>query len=129
MYDHQTNPPAEPVNEEDTLLSHIDLAEVTLPDGAAPLEKRHLRFRRVDVGPGGIVPFHSHLNRPAILFIFQGEIIEYNSQHEEPITHKAGSIVAEHGDISHWWKNETQKPVVIYAADLAEIETCTEGEC
>lgn len=129
MYDHQKNPPSEPVDEEDTLLSHIDLADVTLPEGSAPLEKRHLRFRRVDVGPGGIVPFHSHANRPAILFIIEGEIVEYNSRHEKPIRHEAGSIVAEYGDISHWWKNESDGPAVIYAADLAEIEACTEGEC
>lgn len=75
------------------------------------------------------MPFHSHANRPAILFVIEGEIIEYNSRHEEPRTHRAGSIVAEHGDVSHWWKNETDKPVVIYAADLAQVETCTQGEC
>lgn len=129
MFDHQINPPAEPVDEEDTTLCELNLADVTLPAGTASFEKRHLRFRRVDVGAGGIVPYHSHENRPAILFIFEGEIVEYNSRHETPRVHKAGSIIAEHGDVSHWWKNETDAPVVIYAADLAEVEHCTSGEC
>ena len=129
MFDHQINPPTEPVDEEDTTLCFIDLAKVHLPEGSAPLEQRQMRFRRVDVGPGGIVPFHSHENRPAILFIIEGEIVEYNSRSEQPKLHKAGSIVAEHGDVSHWWKNDTDQPVIIYAADLAEAETCTEGEC
>ena len=129
MYDHQINPPTQPVDESDTTLAELNLAQVTLPEGTAPLTERHLRFRRIDVGPGGVVPFHSHENRPAILFVFEGEIIEYSSRHKEPRLHKAGSIFAEHGDVSHWWKNETDKPVVIYATDLAEFAACNEGEC
>lgn len=130
MFDHQKNPPTEPVDEEDHTMAFIELSDVKLPAGSAPLEQRQLRFRRVDVGPGGIVPFHSHENRPAILFIIEGEITEYNSRHEEPRKHTAGSIIAEYGDISHWWKNESaDKPVVIYAADLAETEKCGAGEC
>ena len=126
---HQIDPPTAPVDETDATLSFIDLNEVTLPEGSAPLEKRHLRFRRVDVGPGGIVPYHSHENRPAILFVMSGEIIEYNSRHEKPRTHKSGSIIAEFGDVWHWWKNDSSDPVVIYAADLAELESCVDGEC
>lgn len=129
MFDHQINPPTEKVDEEDTTLCELDLKTVKLPEGSQPFDQRSLRFRRVDVGPGGIVPFHSHENRPAILFIIEGEIIEYNSQHEQPRIHKAGSIIAEYGDVQHWWKNETDKPVVIYAADLAEVAVCTSGEC
>ncbi|MDT0618603.1 cupin domain-containing protein [Salinisphaera sp. P385] len=129
MYEHQINPPAEPVDEQDTTLSVIELADVRLPEDSAPLEQRQLRFRRVDVGPGGIVPFHSHENRPAILFIIEGEIIEYNSRHENPVVHKAGSVVAEYNDVSHWWKNESESVVVIYAADLAQIDRCVAGEC
>ncbi|MBY5968791.1 cupin domain-containing protein [Halomonas denitrificans] len=129
MFDHQQNPPMEPVDETDTTLAFIDLADVKLPAGAAPLEQRHLRFRRVDVGPGGIVPYHSHENRPAILFVFQGEIVEYNSKHEEPRVHRAPSIIVEFNEIWHWWKNESDGDVIIYAADLAETEKCAEGEC
>lgn len=101
MFDHQINPPTEPVDETDTPLNEIDLKKVTLPEGSQPISERHLRFRRVDVGPGGVVPFHSHENRPAILFIAQGEIIEYNSRHEAPRLHKAGAVIAEYGDVSH----------------------------
>lgn len=129
MFDHQKNPPTEPVNETDTGLAEIDLADLKLPEGSAPVGERSLRFRRVDVGAQGIVPFHSHENRPAILFVAIGEIVEYNSRHEEPRVHKAGSVIAEYGDVSHWWKNETDEPVVIYAADLAEVEKCSSGEC
>ena len=37
MFEHQKNPPMEPVDEVDTTLAYIDLADVKLPAGAAPL--------------------------------------------------------------------------------------------
>lgn len=128
-FDHQINPPTEPVDETDTTLGEFNLSEVTLPEGSAPFEQRNFRFRRVDVGPGGVVPWHCHANRPALLFIAQGEIVEYNSRHEKPLTRTAPKLVTEFGDFSHWWKNHGDEHVIIYAADLAESEGCPEGCC
>lgn len=48
-FDHQINPPTEPVDETDTTLGEFNLSEVTLPEGSAPFEQRNFRFRRVDV--------------------------------------------------------------------------------
>ena len=38
-----------------------------------------LRFRKLTIEPGGIVPWHSHDDRPALIYVAEGEIIEYAS--------------------------------------------------
>ena len=35
-----------------------------------------------------------------------------------PIVHKAGDVVAETPEVSHWWKNLGDKTVVLLSADL-----------
>ena len=66
----------------------------------------------------GVVPWHSHGERPAIIYIIEGEIDEYASNCAVPIVHKAGDVVAETKDVSHWWKNIGDKKVVLLSADL-----------
>ena len=75
-------------------------------------------MRKLTIEPGGIVPWHSHADRPAIIYITEGEIIEYASNCTAPIVHKAGDVVAETPNVSHWWKNLGDKTVVLLSADL-----------
>ncbi|MEL6477779.1 MAG: cupin domain-containing protein [Pseudomonadota bacterium] len=118
------NPPTEPLDETDTTLGEIDLKNIDLP-----VQNWMFRFRRVDVGVGGIVPWHSHAARPALLYILQGEITEYSTAETAPVLRRAGDTIPEFGDVSHWWRNTGDTHVVILAADLAEVENCTSGEC
>jgi quercetin dioxygenase-like cupin family protein len=83
---------------------------------------RALRARRLDIAPGGVVPWHSHGDRPAQILIASGEITEYASTCAVPIMHKAGDITAEKNPTSHWWKNHGAQPVVIYSFDLFRVE-------
>ena len=46
---------------------------------------RDLRLRRLVVQPGGIVPFHSHAGRPALIITVSGDITEYRSTCAVPI--------------------------------------------
>ena len=39
--------------------------------------------------PGGIVPWHSHNERPAMIYVVSGEVVEYASSCAVPITHRA----------------------------------------
>jgi quercetin dioxygenase-like cupin family protein len=71
----------------DTVLAAIDLEEEP-----ANIKERQLRFRKLTIEPGGIVPWHSHGDRPAIIYIADGEIVEYASNCADPIVHKAGDI-------------------------------------
>ncbi|HSB58953.1 MAG TPA: cupin, partial [Methyloceanibacter sp.] len=57
-------------------------------------------------------------DRPAIIYIIEGEIEEYASNCAVPIVQKAGDVVAETPEVSHWWKNLGDKTVVLISADL-----------
>lgn len=123
-FDELKNPPTAPVDETDTTLGEVDLSKLDLP-----VQSWSLRFRRVDVGVGGIVPWHSHEQRPAVLHILQGEITEYSTAESGPVVRRAGDTIPEFGPVSHWWKNTGTEHVIILAADVAEVERCTSGEC
>jgi quercetin dioxygenase-like cupin family protein len=105
-----------PKNVTDAVLKRIDLINepVMLKDHA-------LRLRRLVVKPGGIVPWHSHTDRPAIIYIITGQITEYRSTCKTPIVHKAGEATAEVKGTSHWWKNTGKKTVVLLSADLFHV--------
>src|SRR4249919_1395556 len=97
----------------DTTLGSIDLGKER-----ANIAGRELRFRKLVIEPGGIVPWHSHDDRPALIFVQQGEIVEYASNCAEPIVHKAGEIRPEVSGTSHWWKNLGKETVILYVGDV-----------
>jgi quercetin dioxygenase-like cupin family protein len=101
----------------DAVITSIDVAKEPLS-----IQGRQFRARKLDIAPGGVVPWHSHGDRPALLLIAAGEITEYASTCAVPIQHKAGDITPERSPTSHWWKNLGTKPVVIYAFDLFRSE-------
>lgn len=101
----------------DKIISSTELAKEPVA-----IAGRALRARRLDIAPGGVVPWHSHADRPAQILISSGEITEYASTCAVPIVHKAGDITAEKSPTSHWWKNHGAVPVVIYSFDLFRIE-------
>ena len=85
----------------------------------APGLKNHLfRFRQLDIEPGGIVPWHSHDERPAHIYVVRGSIIEYASSCAVPIVHKEGDIASERRGTSHWWQNTTSEPVTLISVDI-----------
>jgi quercetin dioxygenase-like cupin family protein len=102
-----------PVGVTDTVIAMIDVEKEP-----ANIKDRKFRMRKLTVEPGGIVPWHSHGDRPAIIYIIDGEINEYASNCAVPILHTAGDVVAETSDVSHWWKNTGDKTVVLLSADL-----------
>ena len=87
---------------------------------------RLLRLRQLDVKPGGIVPWHSHGNRPAMIYLVSGEIVEYASNCAVPIVHKAGDVAAEKAGTSHWWQNTGNTPAVLISVDLFPVENMKE---
>ena len=93
-------------------------ASTDLSKEAPMLKDRLFRLRQLDIAPGGIVPWHSHNERPAQIYIVKGEIIEYASNCAVPILHKAGDVAPEKNGTSHWWKNETREPVVLISVDI-----------
>ena len=97
----------------DTVIASIDLAL------EAPMLKEHkFRLRRLVIQPGGVVAWHSHAERPAIIYVVSGSINEYASTCAVPIVHKAGEVAPETHATQHWWKNKTSKPVVLLSTDI-----------
>ena len=97
----------------DTVLAAIDLEKEP-----AMIKERQLRFRKLTIEPGGIVPWHSHGDRPAIIYIAEGEIVEYASNCSVPITHKPGEVRPETSGTSHWWQNLGNKTVILFVGDV-----------
>src|SRR5271165_6181964 len=97
-------------------------ATTDLSKEPAAINGRLFRLRELDIEPGGIVPWHSHGNRPAMIYIVSGEIVEYASNCAVPITHKAGDVAPERNGTSHWWQNTGTVPVVLISVDLFSVE-------
>jgi quercetin dioxygenase-like cupin family protein len=99
-------------------LTDIVQARIDLLNEPVMLKEHALRLRRLVVKPGGVVPWHTHTDRPAIIYIVSGTITEYRSTCAVPILHKAGETVPETKGRSHWWKNSGKATAVLLSADL-----------
>jgi len=99
-------------------VTDVTLGSINLERQPANIKDRELRFRKLTIEPGGIVPWHSHDDRPALIFVQQGEIVEYASNCAEPIVHKAGDLRSEVYGTSHWWKNLGTETVILYVGDV-----------
>ncbi len=97
----------------DTVLAAIDLSKEKVN-----LQDRELRTRKLVVQPGGVVPLHSHEDRPALIYIVSGSIHEYASNCSVPIEHKAGEVSVEKLGVQHWWKNTGKVPAVLLSSDV-----------
>jgi len=105
--------PSAPVGVSDVVRASTDLAKEP-----AAIKGRQFRLRQLDIQPGGIVPWHSHNERPAMIYVVSGEVVEYASSCAVPIVHKAGDIAPEKSGTSHWWKNTGGTPAVLISVDL-----------
>jgi len=106
------NAPPMPKDVTDTVIGAVDLGSEINVDG------RQLRTRRLVVQPGGIVPLHSHKDRPALIVTVSGSITEYRSDCTSPIVHRAGDISREAEGISHYWVNQGSEPAVLLSSDV-----------
>jgi len=100
----------------DDVLGSIDLGQEIGVKG------RDLRLRKLVVQPGGVVPFHSHEGRPALILTVSGEITEYRTTCGVPITHRAGELARETNETGHYWVNNGKVPAVLYSADVKAAE-------
>ena len=99
-------------------VSDVVRATTDLSKEPAAIQGRTFRLRQLDIKPGGIVPWHSHDNRPAMIYVVSGEVVEYASNCAVPILHKSGSVAAEKAPTQHWWQNTGKTPAVLISVDL-----------
>jgi quercetin dioxygenase-like cupin family protein len=96
----------------DTVIGMVDLGpEINVAS-------RSLRLRKLVLQPGGVVPMHSHVDRPAVILTASGTVTEYRSTCLAPIVHRAGDVSKESGGLSHWWKNTGKTVAVLYSSDV-----------
>ena len=78
-----------------------------------------LRQRRLELAPGGTVPTHSHADRPAIVYVAKGTVVEHNSFCAVPIVHHAGETSEEFGPgFVHYWENKGAETVTFISTDV-----------
>jgi len=82
------------------------------------LNEHLFRARRLVIKADGIVPWHSHDERPAMIYIVKGSITEYAGNCAVPIVHKTGDIAREAKGTSHWWKNTGKGTVELISVDI-----------
>ncbi len=104
----------------DTVIATIDVEKEP-----ANIKDTKFRMRRLTIEPGATVPWHSHGERPAIIYIIEGEIEEYASNCAVPIVHKAGEVVAETSEVSHWWKNTSNNTVATEGSERPQYVAIT----
>ena len=113
--------PTMPKGVTDTIIGSVDLA------GEIGVHGRALRTRRLVIQPGGVVPLHSHKDRPALIYTLSGSITEYSSACAVPINHKAGDISREADGLSHYWVNHGKVPAVVLSSDVFHSGTPASG--
>lgn len=107
----QSNGPTDNKEVTSKALVSIDLAG-EIPDGAG----RQLRARAVTIEAGGHKAAHTHVNRPTLEYVLQGNVIEMRNGVEVP--HTAGEMVSAGNGISHYWVNRGDVPVVLLPIDV-----------
>ena len=105
--------PMAPKDVTDVVRASTDLAREP-----AAIAGRQFRLRQLELKPGGIVPWHSHDDRPAMIYVVSGEVVEYASSCAVPIVHRAGDVAPEKHGTSHWWKNTGTGTAVLISVDL-----------
>jgi quercetin dioxygenase-like cupin family protein len=109
----QKNPGHGPKAVTDMVITATDLGNETVA-----LKEHQFRARRLVIQPGGIVPWHSHDERPAMIYVVKGEIYEYASNCTVPILHKSGDVARESRGTSHWWQNSGKGAVELISVDI-----------
>lgn len=95
------------------VLESIPLANL-LDGGAA----RSLRMRQVTIDPGGLLPLHSHADRPSVSYVLRGTVTETFEDTGESRPLSAGQSYETHGARRHALQNLEQEPAVFIEVDL-----------
>src|SRR5262245_23768135 len=63
-----------PVNYGPKAVTDMVLAQIDLAGEQVALKGHLMRVRKLEIQPGGIVPWHSHGDRPALIYVMSGQI-------------------------------------------------------
>ena len=109
----QSTPP-----EKDTGIVRTQVAIIDLGPEIDGLTGRVLRQNRAIVSPGGATALHDHIERPEIIFVVAGRLID----HQGTVSREYGpgeSYTVGKG-VSHWLENRGTEPVTLIATFIAK---------
>ena len=105
-------PPTVDVGRTEQMLRSLDLTG-ELESGKG----RPLRMRRITVQPGGVIALHSHVDRPAVTYMLQGQMT-YHQEGRPDLVANSGDGFAEGRATTHWGENTGKVPAVWVAVDI-----------
>lgn len=96
------------------------LANMDLEGEIAGLQGKSLRTRLVTIRPGGKLAEHSHEDRPSVMYLIAGRIIEHRRDFTKEYV--AGDTFVVGRQVPHWSENPDTKP-----ASYIEVDLFTQG--
>lgn len=99
-------------------ISVKDLGKFDLGKELKGMDGRDVRARLWTMEAGGIVPVHSHKDRPAQIYVLAGEVVEHRSDSDDPHSYKKGDLSVEAEGVVHWWENKGNETVLLLAVDI-----------
>ena len=94
----------------------VPVAVVDLGPEIPGMQGRQLRMRMATVEPGGVLGVHNHKDRPEILYVLQGTVVDHRGS-EAKEYHAGGNWTAALG-VTHWFENNGKTPAVLLAVDI-----------
>ena len=56
------------------------------------------------------------------ILLLEGEIVEFRSDADAPITRKKGDVIMENLGLTHWWINKSGKQVKVLVVDVPDLQ-------
>jgi len=106
--------PSQRVGVDGKTLGSIPLSAEFLAAGGS----RELRMREVTIQPGGVLPMHSHRDRPSVSYVLSGTVTEYLDGAQAPREALAGQAYTTSGPREHALRNTGSVPAVFLEVDL-----------
>ena len=107
----QQSPPKDNKGLAAKVVSTVDLA----PD----MPGHQLRLRTITVEPAGVVGFHSHKDRPEVVYILEGTLTELK-EGGSTTQYKPGDVITGSRDVTHWAENRGTAKAVFVAVDVVK---------
>jgi quercetin dioxygenase-like cupin family protein len=95
----------------------VELRSLDLTNELDSTKGRLLRMRKVTLQPGGVLGIHTHVDRPAITYLLQGQMT-YHREGKPDLVANAGDGFAEGRATTHWGESTGTVPAVWIAVDI-----------
>lgn len=96
------------------------LAIVDLGTEFPGMEGRALRLRINTIAPGGSTGLHGHKEKPSIVYVVQGNVVEYRDGKTNELAQ--GEVISQGKDHSHALENRGASPAVLLESEVINKE-------